>query len=278
MKMIVGLLCLFAVLVVEAEEMNILMVGNSYTMQSWTVLRDFLAADPAVEASITLHASGGKKLFQFVEDEELLKLLSGDKKWDFVVLQDQSQLPALAFNPDLPDVDEDRAAFDAGGPRLIEIIHRLHPQAQIILFETWARHPGPEKWETLAKWFDNDPDVMMKYLAEAYRSLVKRPGPDGWDHSAYVRLAPVGDAFHAWYKLNGYGYDSKKLHKTDNSHPGPLGGYLTGAVFYETLTGRKSADVSYTGGLEKVLADGLKEVAAQTVEAERERVSTSARR
>lgn len=273
MRMIVWGLCLLAALVVEAEEMNILMVGNSYTMQSWTYLRDFLAADPAVEASVTLHASGGKKLFQFVEDEELLKLLSGDKKWNFVVLQDQSQLPALAFNPDSPDVEEDRAQFDAGGPRLIELIHRLQPQAEIVLFETWARHPGPEKWETLSKWFDNDPDLMMKYLAEAYRSLVKRPGPGGWDHSEYVRLAPVGDAFHAWYKRNGYGDDSKKLHKPDNSHPGLLGGYLTGAVFYEILTGRKSADVPFDGGLGKELADELRQTAARAVDAEKIRAA-----
>jgi hypothetical protein len=271
MKMFLLMVCLLANAAAQAEEMNILMVGNSYTKQSWEMLDGFLAADPATEASITLQVSGGKKLYQFVEDEELLDLLNGDTEWDFVILQDQSQLPALAFNPDLPDVEEDRAAFDAGGPLLIEIIHRLQPQAEVILFETWARHPGPEKWETLAKWFDNDPDVMMKYLAEAYRSLVKRPGPGGWDHSGFVRLAPVGDAFLAWYKLNGYGDESKKLHKADNSHPGPLGAYLTGAVFYETITGRKSADVDYIGGLEKDLADALRQTAARAAEAERER-------
>lgn len=273
MKMIVLTGCLLASVAAQAEKMNILMVGNSYTMQSWTYLRDFLAADPAVEASITPHASGGKKLSQFVKDEGLLKLLNGDAKWDFVVLQDQSQLPALAFNPDSPDVAEDRAEFDAGGPRLIELIRRLQPQAQIVLFETWARHPGPEKWETLAKWFNNDPDVMMKYLAEAYRYLVKNSGPGGRDHSAYVRLAPVGDAFHAWYKRNGYGDESKKLHKPDNSHPGPLGGYLTGAVFYEMLTGRKSEDVPFDGGLGKELADELRETATRAVTAEKVRAA-----
>jgi len=271
MKTVVLMCCLAGTLLVQAEEMNILMVGNSYTMQSWEMLNGFLAADPAVDASITLQVAGGKKLFEFVEDEELLDLLNGDTKWNFVVLQDQSQLPALAFNPDLPDVEENRAAFDAGGPRLIELIHRAQPQVEIVLFETWARHPGPEKWKTLVTWFDNDPDVMMKYLAEGYRSLIRRPGPDGWDHSGFVRLAPVGEAFLAWYKHNGYGDDAKKLHKSDNSHPAVPGAYLTGAVFYETITGRKSADVSFDGGLENGLADGLRQTATRAVEAERSR-------
>lgn len=272
MKMIGWLLCLFAALAVGAEEMNILMLGNSYTKQSWMFLRDFLDADPAVEASITVHAPGGKKLFQYVEDAEVLGLLNGDTKWDFVTLQDQSQLPAFAFNKKMPDIDESREAFDAGGPRLIELIQRLQPQAEIILFQTWARHPGPEKWNTLAE-FDDDPDEMLECLVEAYRSLVKRPGRKGWDHSETVRIAPVGEAFHAWYELHEYGDDSKKLHKPDNSHPGPLGGYLTGAVFYETLTGRKSSSVSFDGGLSKELADELRQVAGNAVEAERERAA-----
>ncbi len=77
---------------------------------------------------------------------------------DVVVLQDQSQLPAFAMAG--PDGNPMLKQLDAGGPVLIRRIHEKHPEARVILFETWARHANPDKRDTLKKFGVADGAVM----------------------------------------------------------------------------------------------------------------------
>jgi hypothetical protein len=234
----------------EQQELRILMIGNSYTAQTKAAVEAFLDADPAIDAELVVHSPGGKKLFEHAENEKVARLIGDNQGWDFVVLQDQSQLPAFAMAG--PDDGPMRKQLDAGGPVLIRRIHEQQPEARVILFETWARHREPDKAGTLER-FDGKPERMQKALGEGYRRMVKNRGE--WDHSAYTTIAPVGTAWESWYGEEGYEDDKTCLHQPDRSHPGKLGAYLTGAVIYQAITGRPAEALGKKDGPMKFVGD-----------------------
>jgi len=243
----------------EKQELRILMIGNSYIGQTKVEVKAFLDADPALNVDFVTHAPGGKTLAEHAKNEKVAQLLSDKKGWDVVVLQDQSQLPAFAMAG--PDDNPMLKQLDAGGPVLIRRIHEKHPEARVILFETWARHSKPDKRDTLRQ-FQGKPERMQEFLTKGYQRMVKSPGE--WDFSKSTTIAPVGQAFASWYAEHGYKDEKLSLHKADSSHPGKLGAYLTGAVMYETISGRSADKAGYDGGLDskvgtRILAETLLE-------------------
>ena len=247
----------------ESKTLNVLMLGNSYTGQTWRQLDGFFRADPKFNAAITVIAPGGRQIRQLLQNSKVRDAIQGDNEWDVVVLQEQSQTPAFAMGEG-DGADRAREALDAGAPRMIPFIRKHQPEARIILFETWARHRAPDKFATL-KVFGGDPVAMQKALCAGYRRMLKHDGENGWDYTKVAQIAPVGRAWEAWYTAKGYEDETFKLHKKDNSHPGQLGAYLTAAVFYETITGRQATASEYTAGLPAEVTKELKRIASQTV-------------
>jgi hypothetical protein len=254
------LLCL--ALPLSAEKLRILMIGNSYTSQTLGEIRGFLKSDQALDVELVAHCPGGRKLHQHLESPKVEALLSGRVKWDVVILQEQSQLPALAMKKGGKSLEQ----FESGGVGLIRKILKEQPGARILLFETWARHPEPDRAGTL-KWFDGKPGKMQEALTKGYRHLLVNPGK--WDFTKSVAIVPVGTAWLAWYQAVGYVNPFLTLHKEDCSHPGKQGAYLTGAMFYEAITGKPATGSSYDGGIRgnlkgKPLAKALREQAHRT--------------
>jgi len=232
-----------------AESLRILMIGNSYTAQTKAEVKGFLDADKKLEVELVAHCPGGRKLIEHLSSPKVDALLQDKDGWDVVVLQEQSQLPAFAMTSGGASLE----SFAKGGEGLLDKVTRLQPKARVLLFETWARHPAPDKFGTL-KSFGGDPLKMQAALTKGYAFL--RKNADKWDFSQSVEIVPVGRAWQAWYQQKGYKDDSVKLHSGDSSHPGPLGAYLTGAVFYQALTGRSPVELPFVG---KVKDEGLAE-------------------
>lgn len=233
----------------EEQELRVLMIGNSYTAMTVAEVRAFLDADPAFRAEVVAHAPGGRTLRQHAADPKVATLLKDSGRWDVIVLQDQSQVPALA----MIGKDEATRDLDGGAPVLIRRIREEQPGARILLFETWARHREPDKQGTLRA-FGGDPGRMQRELSKGYRHLLRNPGE--WDFSAHATIVPVGQAFAAWYAEHGYGEDAVGLHRSDRSHPSKAGAYLTGAMFYRALTSKDPAKTGYRGG-QGVPADAI---------------------
>ena len=74
----------------KQDSQKILMIGNSYTAQTWKALKALFAADDSIQVSLTVHAPGGRMLHHHAANPKVKKMLTGDKKWDVIVLQDQS--------------------------------------------------------------------------------------------------------------------------------------------------------------------------------------------
>jgi Domain of unknown function (DUF4886) len=211
---------------VGAENLKMLMIGNSYTARSWDQIDKFLAADPEVNITISRttppgetlagHYDGGRTLSNF-----LTNFTKARAPWDIVVLQEQSQRPAEAVNSAY-----ELNQFLYGGTNLAQIA--LDQGAKVILYETWARRLGHSE---LAP-YNNDPIEMQDRLTQSYNRLGSLLG---------IKVAPVGEAWEDSILTN----PRLELHAADGSHPNTNGAYLAAAVFYEIITGKDCRNVNY---------------------------------
>ena len=222
----IGFLWIAATLAGLAAETRVLMLGNSYTAMTKDEVGAFLKADGAEAFVLKARCPGGWTLAQHAADRASLEMIDDPEGWDVVVLQEQSQLPGLA----MLGAGDTRDTFDAGAPELAKRIRKHHPQARILLFETWARHPGPDKNRALDA-YDGDPARMQEALKKGYQHLARK--------IRGAEVVPVGQAFAKW--LADPANAAVRLHRPDNSHPSQAGAHLTGAMIYRAVTGRDPA-------------------------------------
>lgn len=146
--------------VVNATDLNLLMVGNSYTKwwggldQMIQPLMEELYANDIFVQDIyaTKFANGGFKLSQWVDEPNLDAALTDEtntnyKKWTWVTLQDQSQVAGFHV---YANFEQDRITHVVALNDKIE-----RNGASTVLFLTWARRDGDMK---------NNPDIYPDFL------------------------------------------------------------------------------------------------------------------
>ena len=139
------------------------------------------------------------------------------REWDFVVLQEQSQVPSI------PHMQN---SFIASGTKLHDVIKASG--AKTMFFNTWGRRDGDKANKTL----NPDFETMQKRLDTSYGELGRQVN---------ATVVPIGGAF-ARVKADSPEL-FKKLYASDGSHPSAYGAMLAGAVFYQVLTGEKQLPV-----------------------------------
>jgi hypothetical protein len=190
----------------KAKSLRILFVGNSYTYQSWKALEDVFAGH-----HIEKHAKGGARLSGWAKDEKLTeKIKTG--KWDYVVLQDQSQVPSLTAN-------FVKSFMDASATLDAKI---RGAKAKTVFFMTWGRRDGDKKNKNLNPTFEK----MQARLSASYRAAATK---------LKAQVAPVGEVYGAIKKKNPDLFP--KLYKGDGSHPAGPGAYAVAYTFHATIVG-----------------------------------------
>lgn len=194
-------------------DLAVLFVGNSY---SFGVPKAFskIAASHGKKVR-TGHATyGGWTLRQHAENEATLRKIR-EGRWDVVVIQEQSEIPAL------PPKKRAETMF----PPLRELVLLVREQGAVpILYQTWGRCHGDRKIP------GDDFHAMTRRLREGYHAAAENAGE--------LVVVPVGDAWEAEVSA-GRGND---LFMDDGSHPTPLGNDLTAATFYKAIYGESSED------------------------------------
>jgi hypothetical protein len=229
------LLSLLPVVEAADEDLRILFIGNSYTGQVKQSIAGLFAASPHVKAKLEFITPGGRTLAQHLSNEKTTaRIEEGD--WDFVVLQDQSQTPAV-----FPD------KFQAAAKELSRIIEKAG--AQTVFYQTWGRRDGDKQNPKMFPTYKS----MQRALSKEYSSAARRNK---------ALLAPVGDA---WAIVREENEDlGKRLYKGDGSHPSKEGALIAACVFYTVLTGEEGTQVSYSGGVEdsdaRVIRDAVEEL------------------
>jgi outer membrane protein assembly factor BamB len=211
---------------------NVLMLGNSYTRGTAHHIRELFRAE-APEYDFTVVSPGGKDIAHHLKTSAD-KL--AEKKWDVIILQEQSQKPGL--------VGKNRDSFHAS---VAEFAKRVEPGTRIVLFRTWGRRNGDSKNPDLYPNFATMNDI----LGREYRKAAA---------DSKLLVAPVGDAFAAFRASHPDRFG--ELYQKDGSHPTALAGYLAGCVFLETITGRAPGSIRWKAKLDLSTSAALRSAAA----------------
>ena len=219
----------------SAAPVRVLFVGNSYTF-----VNDLPSVFKALGRSgghtvVTgMDAQGGELLEGHVAGTRTRELLH-DAAWDFVVLQEQSQVPAI--EPARSEKMYPAARELAGSVR--------RAGATPIFFMTWAHRRG---WPEAAMSYPE----MQTRIDHAYFTIAQE---------LHAPLAPVG---FAWRETHNQMPDLE-LWQADGSHPTVAGTYLAACVFYTVIWRKSPEGLAYHAGLPARTAQKLQSIAARSV-------------
>jgi len=232
-----------------SQDIHVLFLGNSYTasnnlpemVRSLALAGgDSLTYERNTPGGYTLgHPSAG----HLYNATSLGYIAEG--KWDFVVLQEQSQYPTIPHYRD--------NYFYPGGSALDSLIHEANNCTETVFFMTWGRKYGGQQCiSSYCSPVFSDFEHMQDSLESAYMNMAL---------SVDATVAPVGIS---WKNsiLNG---DPIDLFSADQSHPSQAGTYLAACTFYATFYNKSPVNLDYFGGLEESDALYLQQVAGYTV-------------
>lgn len=209
---------------VNNHRYNVLFLGNSYTYVNNLPV---VASNAALSAGDTLtydsNTIGGYTLQQHSADAtSLSKIAAGN--WDYVVLQEQSQLPS--FPQDQVDADVLPYAH-----KLDSLVHAYNTCGRSMFYMTWGRKNGDASncpsWPPVCTYAGMDSMLYMRYM--------------GMADSSHALVSPVG----AVWKYIRANYPSIELYQTDESHPSEAGTYAAACCFYTAIFKRSPLLISY---------------------------------
>lgn len=217
-----------SVAAVAEDPLNLLFIGNSFTAGGPIahLVRDFATDAGWATPNVQYVAPGGQTLgFHLTNTDTLNAIDLGN--WDYVVLQELSTGPT--------DNAGDPAAFKSNATALYDRVKLSSPDANVLLFETWAREAN----HSLYPGTFTDPTQMQAQLRFHYNDAADNYIPANATAAVTtdVAVAPVGDA---WESVLNSG-NMIRLHDVDDYHAGPNGQYLSSAVLYSTIYERSVA-------------------------------------
>lgn len=198
------------------DEINVLFLGNSYTyVNDLPAMIEEISANEGKSFNHESVTPGGCTLFQHVESQNSLsKIRKG--KWDFVVLQEQSQLPSIDYYRHKTLKPSYKALYDS--------IMLYNPYAKVVGYMTWGRRYGGQQCVNFGEGLYCSTDFvdfnhMQDSLTAAYCENA---------YATNSQVAPVGEAWKAALEKD----PNLSLHSNDDSHPSYDGSYLAACVFH----------------------------------------------
>jgi len=211
-----------------------LFLGNSYTyVNNLPGLVAALAHYSGDSLCFDSHTPGGYTLgwrpIAHVADSVSLSMIR-QQPWDFVILQEQSQTPAIARLRD--------SCMIPASKILVDSIKSANPCCRALFYLTWGRRfGGIQCFEPCYCSPDfADFNQMQDSLTRAYKMAAD--STSSW-------IAPAGEAWRLVLGTTGM-----VLHDADNSHPNQNGSYLTACVFYDVIFGKPSHGNTFMAGLD----------------------------
>jgi hypothetical protein len=235
-----------------AEEQRIHFFGNSYTSFSGgletfvkRLLEESLNYNTTVYAKRTTRNGARLSTHLGYAREKLLE--SGNPRWDLVVLQDQSVIPAYLYSNIWYE------SLNAG----VELNKIIEETGAVTMFmQTWGRQRGLKRDA-----FFTNYTIMQDYLTRGYREYqLAAINPRSF-------VAPVGLAYQLVWDSQGSdtGNRFRELYGGDESHPTRQGTFLAACVIYAAYTGRSVSELEWCAGINQVRCDFLKRAADEAV-------------
>ncbi|MQP24108.1 T9SS type A sorting domain-containing protein [Flavobacterium sp. LMO8] len=243
MKLKVILLVFICTFSFSQTTKNVLFLGNSYTgVNNLPSLIKSVANSTNDDIIFDSNTPGGYTLQGHSSNTTSLnKIMQGN--CDFVVLQEQSQLPSFT----LATVQTQVFPF---ATQLNNVIEQYNPCAETIFYLTWGRKNGDSS--NCASW----PPVctyegMDDLLLERYTTMTT-------DNEAI--MAPAGAVWRYLRTSN----PEIELYTSDNSHPSLAGSYAAAVTFYTTIFRKDPTLISFNSSLSVTDANNIKQ-AVKTV-------------
>lgn len=227
------LLCFLQIL--SGQQIRVLFVGNSYTaVNNLPSLFQSVATSTGDEVQVNSNTPGGCTFEQHCTNQSATMIQQGG--WDFVVLQEQSQLPAFP----LSQVQSSCFPYAA---QLNDMIELYNPCAETVFYMTWGRKYGDQ--ENAASF----PPIgtyegMDSLLYERYMYMTQQ-------NNAIV--SPVG---RVWRYLRT-NHPEIELYSSDNSHPTLAGSYAAACAFYTTILRKDPTQIIDFCGLNQSTAQTI---------------------
>lgn len=233
--LILFLFCLSIGTLVAQNTLSVLFIGNSYTSyNNLPQLVQSLSTSAGKTLNIDSSMPGGYLMSSHLNDATTFAKIS-QGNWDYVVLQEQSQIPTIDF---YRDNDMYPAMTD-----LKALIEQYNPCAKIITYMTWGRRYGGQQCDPIGTYcspvFANF-NQMQNSLTSAYLEISEQLN---------VQCAPVGVV---WQNI--LNNSTNVLHSGDNSHPNIDGSYVAACTIFSSIWKQGASGLSYTAGLSSTLA------------------------
>jgi hypothetical protein len=215
---------------------RILFVGNSYTfVNDLPGMFADLARAGGKTVEVGMAAEGGWTLADHAGSSASLDKIKS-AGWDFVVLQEQSQIPSIA---------QFRTGSMYPAARQLAGLAKQAGSAPLF-FLTWAHRAG---------WPENglaDYESMQNQIGYGYLAIARE---------LQAPVVPVGSA---WLVVRRQ-YPALDLWQADGSHPTRTGTYLAACVFYAAVFRLSPVGLAYPADLSAETARQLQTAAAEIV-------------
>jgi hypothetical protein len=218
---------------------RVLFVGNSFTHSNdLPGMVDQLAAAADRPVQIGVMAPGGWWWRDHVASEKTMGAIA-DGDWDFVVLQEQSMVPALSD-----------MARQVSRPAAVKLaVAAIEAGARPVLFLTWGHRDGN------AEVGHSSYSTMQAAIANTYSEI---------GAAVTGEIAPVGMA---WWMAREERPDLS-LYQGDGIHPSEAGSYLAAAVITGTILNVDVKAIDQSLGLPEDTAAQLRSFASRAVNGE----------
>lgn len=230
-------------LAVQAKTLRVLFIGNSYTAVNNLPSQIAQLADGTHDTLIyDMSAPGGYTFQQHTTNATTLsKIQQGN--WDYVVLQEQSQLPSFPDAQVATDVYPYAHALDS-------IIHENNPCAKTLFYVTWGRKNGDASncafFPPVCTYNGMDSLLQLRYSKMAE-----------FNSSAIAPVAMV------WHRVRTSA-PAIELYDADESHPSMAGTFVAACAFYSVLFEKSPMQSTYNAGLDAGTSSLIKTIAEAT--------------
>ncbi len=215
---------------------RVLFVGNSYT-KSGDLPQMFLELAKAGghRVEVGMSQQGGWDLRDHLKADKTVDAINS-RKWHYVVLQEQSLIPAF-----------EQARIEEMYPAARELDSLIKEQgATTLFFVTWG-------WQTgLPEAGINSYEIMQDEIDRGYSEIAEELD---------AMLAPVGAA----WRIVATEHPDMKLWQGDGSHPATRGTYLAACVFYATIFQESPVGLPYAPKMPAEEIKILQSAAAEAV-------------
>jgi len=219
------------------DPLKVLFIGNSYTEANDLpgMLQQLVAASGSVPTlEVGREIRGGYTLERHWDEGNALRQIQA-APWDFVVIQEQSQLPLPPYDP---------VSFRSHAKLFSKSIRENNSLG--LMYMTWARKFAP---------------TTQVYLTREYIEAGRSNSDE---------VSPVGMVF----ERTGITSPHLNLHVEDGSHPSVLGTYVAAMTFWSILYDKLPTDLPLVPGvaLSSVDANALKDNVWQSIKQAKKRL------